>query len=450
VNHIRTMLVSSFALLLAMCACAVAVAAPARLSMRSKLVAPANVQLVAVSTTSATITWQPVRAATGYVVYRGGRQLTTTRAGTVRLRDAGLTPATWNTYQVAAVRGATRSSRSEALPAVTAADDRCTKFVSWSGDDQGDGSSSAPWRTIGRLVAAWQPGWVGCLRGSFTEDVSIRMGGTTASPVTLRSDPSTGVRAIITGRLWIAHGADHVRVADLSLDGRANFGVTAGDLPSPTVNANDAVFVDNDVYNQRTRICFDIGSIRGYGTATGTIIARNRIHDCGNRDASGNGNNHHHGIYVESGRSTRIVQNAIFQNADRGIQLFPDAQGTLIQGNVLDGNGEGIIFSGGDGYVSSHNRAVGNVVSNSRTRYDVEYFWDPVRRVGVGNVVARNCVGGGKWGAVALPAQGYAVGTNLLVTPTYVNRLAGDLRPTAASACRGLLTSPVVPLRPFA
>ncbi|MBC7461045.1 MAG: right-handed parallel beta-helix repeat-containing protein [Thermoleophilia bacterium] len=430
-------------------ACFVAAPASARPTPRTALAIPAAPQLASVTQSSATIRWGASPGATAYVVTRGAQVVARVPAGTRSYTERGLQPASWYPYQVAAVRGSTRSGRTDIIPAVTSAATACTKYVSWSGSDAGDGSSGAPWRTVSQLVASWKPGWVGCLRGAFIEDVSIRIGGTKAEPVTLRSDPSTGARAYLTGRLWIAQGADHVRVAGLSLDGRANVGITRGDLPSPTVNGNDAVFIDNDVYNQRTRICFDIGSIRGYGTAVGTIVARNRIHDCGARDSAGNGNNHHHGIYVESGRATRIVQNAIFQNADRGIQLFPDAQGTLVLGNVLDGNGEGIIFSGGDGFVSSGNRAIGNVVTNSRTRFDIEYYWENPAQVGRANVVARNCVGGGKWGGIALPAKGYTVGANVTAAPSYVNRRAGDLRPRSGSACRSLLMNPMVPLRPF-
>ncbi|MCW2973615.1 MAG: hypothetical protein JWN72_1888 [Thermoleophilia bacterium] len=439
-------------LLLATCALVASFAvgsAGARPSTRAALMVPPTPQLAGVTETSATIRWGASPGATGYLVTRGSRVVAQVGAATRSITERGLEAARWYPYQVVALRGSTRSGRTDIIPAVTAAAATCTKYVSWSGSDSADGSSGAPWRTVAKLVANWRPGWVGCLRGAFVEDVSIRVGGTAAAPVTLRSDPATGSRAYLTGRLWIARGADHVRVAGLSLDGRANVGITKGDLPSPTVNANDAVFIDNDVYNRRTRICFDIGSIRGYGTAVGTIVARNRIHDCGARGADGNGNNHHHGIYVESGRATRIVQNVIYGNADRGIQLFPDAQGTLVLGNVLDGNGEGIIFSGGDGFVSSGNRAIGNVVTNSRTRYDIEYYWENPAQVGRANVVARNCIGGGKWGGIALPAKGYAVGTNVTAAPSYVARLAGDLRPRAGSACRTWLTSPLVPLRPF-
>ena len=41
-----------------------------------------------------------------------------------------------------------------------------------------------------------------------------------------------------------------------------------------------------------------------------------------------------------------IRDNWIYDNADRGVQLYPDADGTVVTGNVIDGNGEGVIFGG--------------------------------------------------------------------------------------------------------
>ena len=71
------------------------------------------------------------------------------------------------------------------------------------------------------------------------------------------------------------------------------------------------------------------------------MIERNRIHNCGQLPPT----NHHHGIYVEASDGARITDNWIYDNADRGIQLFPDAQGTYVARNVIDGNGQGVIFS---------------------------------------------------------------------------------------------------------
>ena len=81
------------------------------------------------------------------------------------------------------------------------------------------------------------------------------------------------------------------------------------------------------------------------------MIERNRIHDCGALPST----NKDHGIYVSEARGTVIRDNWIYDNADRGVQLYPDADGTPITGNVIDSNGEGIVFAGTGAEVSSNN-----------------------------------------------------------------------------------------------
>ena len=79
------------------------------------------------------------------------------------------------------------SLASDPVPVVTRAPSTCTHYVSTSGSDQGAGTAASPWRTVSRLVGAWQPGTVGCLEGAFVEDVSILRGGTASAKVVLRA-----------------------------------------------------------------------------------------------------------------------------------------------------------------------------------------------------------------------------------------------------------------------
>lgn len=428
----------------------VAVFATPANAVAARPAAPSGTWIGGVTSTTATIRWSGVRGATSYEVLRNRTRIATVRTTSVRI--IGLTPATWYTISIRARSAGGTSMSTDALPVVTTAPAICTRFASREvGSDRGTGAASAPHRTVQQLVDSWRPGDVGCVLGDTREDVNITRGGTASQPVVLRGMPS-GRRTTISGRIQIARGADHVVVAGFDLDGRAVGGVGAGDLPSPTVNGNHARFLDNDVTNHRTRVCFVIGSIRGWGRARGTILARNRIHDCGRRGAGGHGNNHHHGIYVEGADDTRIVQNVIFQNADRGIQLYPDAQRTSIVGNVIDANGEGIIFSGAEGFASSGNVVLRNVVTNSRTRSDIEHWWENPARPGTGNRVVRNCVGGGRQGAFALPAVGYSRVANSAGRPAWMSAATGDyrLRSRAGTAsCAAWLRSRGLPLRPF-
>jgi hypothetical protein len=401
---------------------------------------PRHAWLQSVTTNAAVVRWTAVPGASSYQVRIAGTPVATVTETSVRL--TGLRPATFSNVQVVTQRAELSSVPSDPVPVVTRASAACTHHVSSArGSDAGAGTLADPWRSIGRLIGAWQPGWVGCIEGSFVEDVSIFRGGTGALPVTLRSRP--GTRATIRGRVWVARGADHVVVSTLRLDGRAVNDTARNSLPSPTVNARGTMLLDNDITNARTRVCVVLGSIRGYGQAILPTLAYNRIHDCGRRGA-----NTHHGIYMESTRHARIAYNAIFDNADRGIQLYPDAQRSMIIGNVIDGNGTGIIFSGAEGFASSGNLVLRNVIAGSQLRSNLEHWWEQPARPGVGNIAARNCLGGARQGNVATPVHGYAVRGNSTGTLRFSDRALRDLRPLATSGCRAWMLSRALPLAP--
>lgn len=302
----------------------------------------------------------------------------------------------------------------------------CDRVAAPSGSDSAAGTEQAPLRSAQALVTSLASGQTGCLRGGTYSQDQVKI----ATPgVTLASFP--GERAKLVGRLWIAQGANRVTVEGLALDGR-----NPKNLPSPTVNASDSVFRGNDVTNGRTAICFNLGH-PSYGRADRTTIVSNRIHDCGARPVT----NHHHGIYVALANDTIIRGNVIYDNADRGIQLYPSSQGARITNNVIDGNGEGIIFGGNSSSASSNNLVENNVITNSTVRYNVESSWDGP--VGRGNVVRNNCIRGGVRdsgnGGIQSPRVGFTATGNLLTDPGYANRAAGDFTLSAGSACANIL-----------
>jgi parallel beta-helix repeat protein len=276
---------------------------------------------------------------------------------------------------------------------------------------------------VQRLVDSLHAGQTGCLRGgTYVEDVKV-----SGSRIALRSYP--GEQARLVGRLWFSRTARKDVFSHLTLDGR-----NAAELPSPTVNGSAVSFVGDEVTNANTNICFLLGS-PDYGRARGTLIEGNRIHNCGRLPS----NNHEHGIYVERADGTRIVGNLIYDNADRGIQLYPNAQYTVIERNVIDGNGEGIIFSGDEGLASNHNLVQFNVVSNSRIRADIESYYPSGSPVGVGNLVRKNCVFGGRKGSIAPSDGGFTADSNVVADPMYANVAGGDFSIGAGSRCASLL-----------
>jgi Right handed beta helix region len=255
----------------------------------------------------------------------------------------------------------------------------CDRVAAPDGNDAGPGTAGAPFRGVQRLIDSLRSGQTGCFRngtfaGAGAGEIEVRHPG-----ITLSSFP--GERATLKGQLKIEEGADGVTVSDLDVDSRSRYNL------GPMIFAADTTFDNVDVTDFHTGICFILGaSDPSFGRATNAVIENSRIHDCGRLPPE----NNDHGIYVAHSDGAIIRNNWIYDNADRGIQLFPDAQGTRVYGNVIDGNGEGVIFSGDQDTASSDNLVYGNVISNSMQRWNVESYW--VGPVGTGNVVRDNCV----------------------------------------------------------
>lgn len=313
----------------------------------------------------------------------------------------------------------------------------CSKVAAPGGSDSAAGTVDAPFATATKVLASLGPGETGCLRGgTYDESVRVPHGGAQGAPITLQSYP--GERARVVGRFYIPRGSDYVTIASLDLDGK-----NPDNLPSPTVNSVGATFQDDDVTNEHTQICFDLGNPT-WGRARDAVLQRNRIHDCGRLPST----NLDHGIYVSDADNTQILGNVIYDNTDRGIQLYPDAQHTIIRGNIIDGNGEGIIFSGDDGVASNDNLVENNVITNSNIRNNVESWYPSGNPVGQGNVVQHNCIHGGVRddgdGGLAT-GPGFSASDNLNVDPGYANRAAKDFSLAPGSPCASLLAGAVPP-----
>lgn len=305
----------------------------------------------------------------------------------------------------------------------------CTRFASPEGADGSDGSRATPFRTSQRLVDSLGAGDVGCLdSGTYHERIlSIRHGGDSDRRVVLRSTP--GQRALITGQIWIAESADYVTVALVDHDATYE---PADPRPSPVVNGDHALFYGMDVWSENG-VCFYLGD-REWGVAFGTAIRHNRIHDCGQP-----GLNRRHGIYIAQAVGTVIEGNAIYDNPDRGIQLYPNADDTVIRRNAIVGNGEGVIFSGDYGDASSGNVVEENVIANSRLRHDVEAWWPEGNPIGKDNVVRRNCIWGGRFGEIEEPEIGFFAAENVIAPPQFADLGAADFQITAGTHCAPFL-----------
>ena len=298
-----------------------------------------------------------------------------------------------------------------------------------SGSDTGTGTFQSPFGTVQELVDSLGPGTTGCLMaGTYNGSVRMANGGEPGAPATLTAAP--GQAATVVGQIKIAKGANYLTVSGLSLDGR-----NAQHLQSPMIDANHVTFSYDDVTDNHTGICFGLGSPT-WGWATGTLITHDRVHDCGQMTP---GDNYQHGFYIGAATNTTIEWSLIYDNAARGIQLYPDAQYTTIDHNIIDGNGEGIIVSGEGGQASSHTNIYDNILSNARLRHDVESWWPVGNPVGVDNVVHDNCVWGGREGTIDTSGGGLRASNNLKINPQYVSARGHDYEMSPDSPCLALV-----------
>jgi len=328
-------------------------------------------------------------------------------------------------------------------PASSASAADCDKVAAPGGSNLAPGTEALPYATFQKLADSLAPGQVGCLRaGTYREvNVTVNRGGSSDDArVVVRSYP--GERATHIGRLYVTDRANWLTFENLTLNGRD--GASCGDdcwLPSPTVNGDDIVFQDNEVTNDNTTICFNLGH-SSYGTAKRVTIRRNRIHHCGLLPAT----NHHHGIYLSESEDVQILDNVIYENADRGIQLYPNADRTTVRGNILDGNGQGVIFSGVGGSTSDDNVVEHNIITNAKLRYNIESWWPD--GTGTGNLARNNCVFGGARGNIGAQ-QGFTAARNLEANPEYVDRSAADFRLRSGTPCASVLGGGEVPAQPI-
>jgi hypothetical protein len=343
----------------------------------------------------------------------------------------------------------------------------CSKYASPNGSNSNSGSLSSPYSTVEKLANSLGAGQTGCLKsGTYTESdntVNIRVGGTSEARNTLTTAPGEPSKALINARISVANTADYLTLSNLRMDGSyspsCSSGASCTILPSPTINGDYVHLVGNDISSRsssypstKAGICINAGT--SGNTVWGLLIENNHIHHCGRIPSS----NHDHGIYLTRTRNAVVQGNIIYQNADRAVQMYPDADSTLIEKNVMAYNGDGIHFSGSGQQVSVNNVARNNVVTHSKLGWNIDAYEGQLD-AGVSfpgpsssdrNEAYNNCVYGGaedaKFGGVeqnAPDARDYFyTNNNVIADPLYAGAAKDDYRVGTASRCRTVYSGP--------
>ena len=307
-------------------------------------------------------------------------------------------------------------------PSPTSATVACDRYAAPNGSDSAPGTVAQPLRTVQSLIDALASGQVGCLRaGTYANDepVKFRKRGTT---LTAYPDENATVR----GRIRVDSHADGTVIEGLFLDGS-----NPENLHGPLIYADNVVLRGNDITNHNMAICVAVAREYDEPVPRNVLIAGNRIHHCGRLPAT----NHDHGIYISNAVGTVVRNNWIYSNADRGVQLYPNADESIVTRNVIYDNGQGVIFGGGESSSSDNNLVARNVITHSNLRYNVQSHWQGP--TGAGNVARENCVYGGARpanGGIETPHDGFVARGNRRWDPGFEPG-AGDYRLPAASMC---------------
>jgi parallel beta-helix repeat protein len=310
----------------------------------------------------------------------------------------------------------------------------CSLVVAPNGSDSNPGTVDAPLRTSNAAVTKLREGQTLCFRaGTYPTSIGIAID---APNSTITSYP--GEHATLLGSLRVERDAPGTTVENLTLNGK-----NPDNWFNPIIYGDDVTFRNNEITNDHTTNCVHLAHYYDEPAPANVVIENNDIHDCGVLPAQ----NHEHGIYIAASRHLIIRNNLIYNNADRGIQLYTDVKDTQIYGNVIDNNGVGIIISGAGGLTTSDTDVHNNIISNSNVRSNVESWYEGGTDPGTNNVVTDNCIYGVSSGSYyagkdnsGISAQiGFTAKGNLVADPRYVDAGHGDYDLQPNSPCADIL-----------
>jgi parallel beta-helix repeat protein len=289
--------------------------------------------------------------------------------------------------------------------------------------------------SIEAAANAMASGGVLCVRGGLYTEVDKRVNvttsGTAAATKKIKAYP--GERVELRGAIFSS--SSHWIIEGLFID--SSYSVS-GPAPGGRINTDQGINwrggtnirVDSvEIINRRPNLNPDLAGTCVYfggNRPTNIVLENSAIHQCGQLPRS----NHEHCIYMSTVSGMTVRNNWVYDCADRSIQLNPDADNSLVIGNLVDSDSQaGINLDG-----SANNDVVRNNVvdtPNGKTIYTGTSY------TGSGNSVIDNCV----WDTNVRFAAGVTSAGNILANP----QISGHTVTNAACAAKLPAGSPFGP-----
>jgi nitrous oxidase accessory protein NosD len=301
----------------------------------------------------------------------------------------------------------------------------CDRFAAPRGFDHGHarGTLARPYRSVKRLARSLRRGQTGCVqpgRYSHREVAHLRSPGATLRGIGRR-------RPLVLDPIWIEPSAVGASIRNLRLTSLDRVYT----VPLK-VQADRARIAGNRIFGGSNESCVLVGS---QNRVSGVTIERNVIHNCGR---SGKFD---HLLYIEDALRTRIRWNLLLANhGGWAVHLYPNADDSLIEHNVIDGNFGGVVIAGYGDATSNGNLIRANAITYSGPRRNVEASWEGY--FGSDNLVTANCLFSQSADAPSGIGErwGFTVGSNAVIGGSpYVDRADGDYRFHSRSPCGGLV-----------
>ena len=151
-----------------------------------------------------------------------------------------------------------------------------------------------------------------------------------------------------------------------------------------------------------------------------------------------------HGVYLTYTTGARITNNYIYDNYVRGLQLYPKAEGTLVEHNVLDGNSQNVNIGSyqSAGHFSRDTTVKNNIITNSALQHPDDkaqihgFYPAGTSDTKYNNTISENCIYQ-QDPTKNFSGIGYTQTNNIFSDPLYKDRAAKNFALQDGSPCAG-------------